>query len=78
LLGSGLGLTMALAAPGLVRAQAWPSRNIRIVVAFPAGGAADIVARQLTDRLTAEWGQAIIVENRAGAGGNLAGAEVAR
>lgn len=78
LLGSGLGLTMALAAPGLVRAQAWPSRNIRIVVAFPAGGAADIVARQLTDRLTVEWGQAIIVENRAGAGGNLAGAEVAR
>ena len=78
LLEAGLGFGTALAAPSLARAQGWPTRNVRIVVAFPAGGAADIVARHLTDRLTAEWGQNIIVENRAGAGGNLAGAEVAR
>jgi len=72
------GVAALLASPGLVRAQAWPNRNIRIVVAFPPGGAADIVTRHLTERLTREWGQAVIVENRGGAGGNLASAEVAR
>lgn len=72
------GIGALLASPGLVRAQAWPNRNIRIVVAFPPGGAADIVTRHLTERLTQEWGQAVVVENRGGAGGNVASAEVAR
>jgi tripartite-type tricarboxylate transporter receptor subunit TctC len=77
-LAGGVGAAAWLAAPGLARAQAWPSRNIRIVVAFPPGGAADIVTRHLTERLTREWGQSVVVENRGGAGGNLASAEVAR
>ncbi|AVO43737.1 Bug family tripartite tricarboxylate transporter substrate binding protein [Phreatobacter cathodiphilus] len=77
-LAGGLALGAAVAAPSLVRAQAWPSRNIRIVVAFPPGGAADIVTRHLVERLTQEWGQAVVVENRGGAGGNVASAEVAR
>ncbi len=74
------GLTGAglIASPGLVRAQAWPSRPIRIVVAFPPGGAADIVTRHLTERLSQEWAQPVVVENRGGAGGNVASAEVAR
>lgn len=75
---AGMGLGAMVAAPGLVRAQAWPSRNIRIVVAFPPGGAADIVTRHLVERLTQEWGQAVVVENRGGAGGNVASSEVAR
>jgi tripartite-type tricarboxylate transporter receptor subunit TctC len=77
-LAAGLALGAVAAAPGIVRAQAWPNRAIRIVVAFPPGGAADIVTRHLVERLSQEWGQAVVVENRGGAGGNVASAEVAR
>jgi tripartite-type tricarboxylate transporter receptor subunit TctC len=77
-LAAGLAGAGLIASPGLVRAQAWPSRPVRIVVAFPPGGAADIVTRHLTERLSQEWGQPIVVENRGGAGGNVASAEVAR
>ncbi len=77
-LAAGLAGAGLIASPGLVRAQAWPSRPIRIVVAFPPGGAADIVTRHLTERLSQEWGQPVVVENRGGAGGNVASAEVAR
>ncbi len=66
-------LLAALAPPA--RAQARP---IRIVAAFPPGGAADIVARLLAEPLARAWSVPVVVENRAGAGGNIAGAEVAR
>lgn len=72
-LASGVAL---LAAPAI--AHAWPRSGVRLVVAFPAGGAADIVARVMAERLTAIWNQPVVVENRAGAGGNVAGAEVSR
>ena len=66
---------VALAFPALVAAQAWPSKPVKIVCPFPAGGATDVVSRLLAQKLTEAWGQSVIVENRAGAGGNI-GADV--
>ena len=68
-----------LAAPGLARAQsAWPSRPVRIVVAYPAGGSVDIAARMLAERLSQRWGQPVIVENRGGASGTIGADSVAK
>ncbi len=53
-------------------AQAYPARPIRIVVPFPAGGTADILARVVGQKLTAAWGPQVVIDNRAGAGGNIA------
>jgi tripartite-type tricarboxylate transporter receptor subunit TctC len=64
-----------LAAPAALAQQPWPQKPIRYVVPFPAGGIADIFARIIGARLAARWGQPVLVENRAGAGGNI-GAEV--
>ncbi len=63
-----------LAAP-CVRAQDYPARTVKIVVPFPAGGTADVMPRIFADWLSRKWGQAVVVEDRAGAGGNI-GAEV--
>jgi tripartite-type tricarboxylate transporter receptor subunit TctC len=69
----------ALLLPGLARAQApWPTRSIRLVVPFAAGGAADSAARVLTPRMGEKLGQGFVVENRTGASGSLGGGEVAR
>ena len=68
--------TAALAAPRLARAQpAYPDRPIRVVVPFPAGGTTDMLARLFAQRMTESMGQAVVVENRGGAGGSL-GADV--
>jgi len=56
----------------LARAQAFPSRPVRFVVGFPAGGGADATTRILAARLSELWGQQVVVENKGGAGGNLA------
>ncbi len=67
---------MTLLAPALVSAQAaWPQKQIRIVVPFPAGGIADQFARIIGGKLAETWSQPVVVENRAGAGGNI-GADV--
>ena len=59
-------------------AQAFPTRPVTIVVPYPPGGLIDIVARQIQARLQTELGQTVIVENRAGAGGNVGAEVVAR
>jgi tripartite-type tricarboxylate transporter receptor subunit TctC len=74
-----LGVAGALAAPGVLRAQgAWPTRPIRLIVAFAAGGAADSVARVLAPRLGERLGQNVVVENRTGGSGSNGGAAVAQ
>jgi tripartite-type tricarboxylate transporter receptor subunit TctC len=66
------------ALPRVARAQAWPSRPVRIVVGFPAGGATDIQARLMGQWLSERLGQQFIIENRAGASGNIGTEAVAR
>ena len=63
---------------GAGRAETWPSRLIKATIPFGAGSAADVVPRLLFDRLGAELGQAIVVENRAGAGGTIGTAAVVK
>jgi tripartite-type tricarboxylate transporter receptor subunit TctC len=68
-----------LALPGAVRAQAgFPSRPVRIVVAFTAGGTTDIIARLVGSQLERRWGQPIVIDNRPGAGGNIGTEAVVR
>jgi len=64
--------------PLAVRAQAWPSRPVTLVVPFPAGGSVDLIARLYADPLAKALGTAVVIDNRAGAGGSIASAQVAR
>jgi tripartite-type tricarboxylate transporter receptor subunit TctC len=59
-------------------AQPFPSKPLRVIVPFPAGGTTDIVARLVGQRMSETMGQAIVVENRGGAGGTIGAAEVAK
>src|SRR5262245_42891969 len=61
---------VALALPAA--AQQYPSKPVRVIVAFAAGGFADTVARQICQKLSERLGQSIVVDNRGGAGGNIA------
>ena len=58
--------------------SAWPSRPIRLVVSYPAGGVSDVVARALGEKLTAALGQSVVIENKAGAGGAIGLDQVAK
>jgi tripartite-type tricarboxylate transporter receptor subunit TctC len=73
-------LAIALLALGSTGAgaQAWPQKPVRFIVPFPPGGATDIAARLLGEKLTQAWGQTVIIENRGGAAGGVGAAEVAR
>ncbi|HEY9105533.1 MAG TPA: tripartite tricarboxylate transporter substrate binding protein [Roseateles sp.] len=70
-------LLLCLASAGATAQPAWPGRPLRIVVPYPAGGAADIAARLLAPELQKSLGQAVGVDNRPGADGNIGSAEVA-
>jgi tripartite-type tricarboxylate transporter receptor subunit TctC len=59
-------------------AQNWPEKPVKFIVPFPPGGATDISARLLGERLTQIWGQQVVIENRGGAGGGVGAAEAAR
>jgi len=68
-------LSLSLA-PGLALAQAWPTKPVRLVVAGPAGGSADLVARLVSEPLARELGQPVIVDNKPGAAGAIAVGEL--
>jgi tripartite-type tricarboxylate transporter receptor subunit TctC len=59
-------------------AQGWPQKPVRFIVPFPPGGATDISARLLGERLSQMWGQLVVIENRGGAAGGVGAAEAAR
>jgi tripartite-type tricarboxylate transporter receptor subunit TctC len=65
-----ISLLLVLAAQA-ASAQGWPVRPVRMIVPFPPGGSTDIATRPVADRLSQAFGQSVVVENRAGAGGNI-------
>ena len=78
-----IGLLFALSSTAHAQAgpapvQGWPQKSVRFIVPFPPGGATDISARMLGQKLTEIWGQTVVIENRGGAGGGVGAAEAAR
>jgi tripartite-type tricarboxylate transporter receptor subunit TctC len=73
-----LAIAMGIAVSASAWPQAFPTKPVRIVVPFAAGGATDIITRILAQKLTELWGQTVIVEDRGGAAGNIGAAEVAK
>jgi tripartite-type tricarboxylate transporter receptor subunit TctC len=71
-------LALAFAATGLATAQEYPSKPVKLIVPFPAGGSVDAVARILAQKLSSKLGKQFVVENRPGAGGNIGSDFVAK
>lgn len=71
-------LSVALAPAGPAAAQDFPTRPVTLVIPFAAGGSTDLVGRLIAERMAAELGQPVVVENKGGAGGNLGAAQVAK
>jgi tripartite-type tricarboxylate transporter receptor subunit TctC len=74
----GLVLAVMLSEPAVAPAQDYPSRPVKIIVPFPAGGTADVMPRIFSDWLARKWGQPVVIENRTGAGGNIGAEAVAK
>jgi len=64
-------LTALLLAPPVSKAQSWPQKPARVIVPFAPGGASDLMPRLVGEKLTAIWGQPVVIENRPGAAGNI-------
>ena len=79
-LASAAALAAALPCPAFAQGsvQGWPNRFVRLIVPYPAGGGADAIARLVGAKLSELWGQQVTIENRGGAGGNLASEAAAR
>ncbi len=77
-LGAGAAVSATALRSATVSAQTWPSRPIRVIVNFPPGGAADVIARSISTPLGEALGQPVVVENRGGANGNIGGEVVAK
>jgi tripartite-type tricarboxylate transporter receptor subunit TctC len=79
-----LAIAAAIAAVGAglavaeLHAQSYPERPVRMLIAFPAGGSIDTLGRILAQKLGEAWGQNVVIENRAGAGGNIGAAAAAQ
>jgi tripartite-type tricarboxylate transporter receptor subunit TctC len=73
-----LALILAALVSFAAGAQSWPQKPVRLIVPFAPGGATDIAARMLGEKLSQLWGQSVLIENRSGAGGALGAAEAAR
>ena len=77
-IGAGLALAAMLAALPQADAQDYPSRPVKIIVPFPAGGTADVMPRVIGEWLSRKWGQPVVGENRTGAAGNIGAEAVAK
>jgi|LNFM01.1.fsa_nt_gb tripartite-type tricarboxylate transporter receptor subunit TctC len=64
-------LLLAAGTSGIVSAQSYPAKTVRVIIAYPAGGGVDFVARLLSQRLSESWGQQVVVDSRPGGGGNI-------
>lgn len=77
-LGTALAAAALACSPGAAQAQNWPTKPIKFVVAYPAGGGADFIARLFSERMSKLLDQPVVVENRPGAGGTLGALSVVR
>jgi tripartite-type tricarboxylate transporter receptor subunit TctC len=78
LLQAGLSVAGVAAAPGVLAQAGFPAKPIKFIVAFPPGGATDLVGRLVANKLQESWGQTVVVENKAGASGMIGSEQVMR
>ena len=69
---------LVMAAPAVIRAQAWPTKQIRMIAPYPPGGGVDTVSRAFSEKMSPKLGQTIVVDNQPGAGGTIGAAALAR